>query len=445
MTPTLREVLTPLIAYVLLFTRTPEEQKRTFADLRGRIEKLIAEQGTAVRRYDLPAQDYQSACFAVVAWLDETILRLTFESNRPLYDEWRRSTLQAALYGTSNAGQEFFDRLDRLNPGQKQLCEVYFLALSLGFRGKYYDDAQENQLIDLRRQCAARLPDPISDLLDFEKRQERVTPEPYAVQPPSPRPTERRWSLYWLAVPIAVAAAVLLLFLWLRGPDPAAIRDALQTFECSGIVLDGIERGVVNLTGHVESDQQRDAVRQRIEGLRGVKRVSDDLKVIPRPFCEVMATLEPLQEASQKAGFNLHIQPSKGCSATYYFGDDLIVDATADKPLRYLYIDYYTADRATVAHVFPNVYQPNNLIQGSSLSLGGGNDTTKWHAPIGPPPGTEMLTVVSTPKPLFEQPRPDYAENAEAYLSLLSHQIRGDAAESGVAASYCFVTTQDKQ
>ncbi len=445
MTPTLREILTPLIAYVLLFTRTPEEQKRAFADLRGRIEKLIAEQGTAVRRHDLPVQDYENACFAVVAWLDEVILRSTLESNRPVYDEWRRSPLQAALYGTSNAGQEFFDRLDRLNPGQKQLCEVYFLALSLGFRGKYYDDAQENQLMDLRRQCAARLPEPISDLLDFEKRQERITPEVYAVQPPSPRPVERRWSRYWLAAPIAVAAALLLLFLWLRGPDPAAIRDALQTFECSGIVLGGIEHGVVNLTGHVESDQQRDAVRQKIEGMRGVKRVSDDLKVIPRPFCEVIRILDPLKEASQKAGFNLHVQPSKGCDATYYNAENLTIDATADKPLRYLYIDYYTADRATVAHFFPNLYQPNNVVQGSSLSLGGENGSSQWHADIRPPFGTEMLTVVSTPKPLFEQPRADYTENAEAYLSLLSHQIHGDAAQGGMAASYCFVTTQDKQ
>lgn len=443
MTPTLREILTPLIAYVLLFTRTPEEQKRAFADLRGRIEKLIAEQGTAVRRHDLPAQDYQNACFAVVAWLDETILRHTLESNRPVYDEWRRSPLQAALYGTSNAGQEFFDRLDRLNPGQKQLCEVYFLALSLGFRGKYYDDAQENQLIDLRRQCAARLPEPISDLLDFEKRQERITPEVYAVQPPSLRPLERRWPRYWLAAPIAGAAALVLLFLWLRGPDPAAIRAALQTFECSGIVVGGIEHGVVNLAGHVESDQQRDAVRQKIAGLRGVKRVSDDLKVIPRPFCEVMGALDPLQEASQRTGFNLKVQPSQGCSTTYYSGDKLIIDAIAARPLHYVYIDYYFADGKTVLHFFPNAWEPNNETPGSSLTVNPEESSHPYQANVsGPAFGLEMVTAVSSPKALFSTARPP-KEDAEVYLSMLKHQLPADS--EGSAAAYCFVTTQDKQ
>ena len=444
MQPTLREVLTPLIAYVLLLEKIPAEQQRSCAEVRGRIDKLIAEQRLVVKRYDISTQDYESACFAAVAWIDEIILRATHESNRALYDKWRRSPLQAALFGTANAGQEFFDRLDELGPDQKELCEVYFLALSLGFRGKYYDDAQENQLIDLRRQCAARLREPVSDLLDLEKRQRRITPEPYSMQPPVPKPVERRWPRWWLAAPIAALAAVLLFILWPWGPDQTEIRDALKSFECSQITVDGIDHGVVKLVGHVESDQQKEAVRQKLQAIRGVKGVSDDLNVIERPFCEVMEVLDPPKQASLQAGFNLQVQPSKGCSMTYYYGDRLVVDVTADKPLHYVYIDYYTADRATVVHYFPNAYQPNNAIAGSSLTLGAENGSGQWHMDINPPYGTEMLTVVSSPKPLFAQMRPDLTEPSEVYLTVLRHELPANSPGSDVAAAYCFVTTRDK-
>ena len=443
MQPTLREVLTPLIAYVLLLERIPAEQQRSCAEVRGRIDKLIAEQRLAVKRHDISTQDYESACFATVAWIDEIILRATHESNRVLYDEWRRSPLQAALFGTANAGQEFFDRLDKLGSGQKELREVYFLALSLGFRGKYYDDAQENQLIDLRRQCAARLPEPVSDLLDLEKRQRRITPEPYSIQPPAPNPVERRWPRWWLAAPIAALAAVLLFILWPWGPDQTEIRDALKSFECSQITVDGIDHGVVKLKGHVESDQQKEAVRQKLQAIRGVKGVSGDLSVIERPFCEVMLMLDPLVRASQQAGFNLHVQPSNGCAQVYHDQEPMLIDVTADKPLRYVYVDYYTADRATVVHFFPNEYRPDNLTQGLSLRLG-----SDWNSHVQPPFGMEMVTAIASPKRLFQGLRTgptDSSEDAETYLSALEKAMDSSPPEKAdVAASYCFVTTQEK-
>ncbi len=446
MVPTFREILTPLFAYVLMFAQTPEEQQRPFAEVRERIGKLIADQRLAVKRHDLSAQDYDTACFAVAAWIDEMVMRYTAGSNRALFDEWRRSPLQAALFHTTNAGEEFFERLGQLNPAQKQLYEVYYLAMALGFRGKYYDPAQENQLIELRRECATHLPVPISDLLDIEKRQEHITPEPYAQKPPSAKPIARPWSIYWLAAPVAVAAVLLLYFFWPSGPDPVAVQNAVRSFDCAQITVSGIDHGVVKLKGHVESDQQREAVREKLRSIRRVKGVSDDLSVIPRPFCEVMEALGPLEDASRKSGFDLKVQPSKGCGATYYNQERLVIDVSADKPLHYTYVDYYTADRATVAHFFPNVYQPDNMIQTSSFTLGAENGSNKWHADVQYPFGTEMVTVVSSPKPLFPQPRPDLTENAEAYLSLLAHQLQADASGAGndKAAAYCFVTTQEK-
>ena len=105
----LREIFTPLLSYVVLFARTPAEQQRSFSDLHGQIGRLLDERGVLAKRHDIPAKDFEEAAFAAVAWIDEQVLSATAESNRELYDQWRRSPLQAQRYDTANAGEEFFD------------------------------------------------------------------------------------------------------------------------------------------------------------------------------------------------------------------------------------------------------------------------------------------------------------------------------------------------
>jgi type VI secretion system protein ImpK len=242
--PSLREVFTPLIAYMLFFARSAAAQQLPFADLRATIERLLDDQRTAVKRHDLSLQDYENACFAIVAWLDEMVMRCAHDANTTLFGEWRHSPLQVELFKTANAGEEFFDRLARLTPAQKEVTELYYLALCLGFRGRYYDENQTVQLVDLRRQYATYLPAPLIDLLDFEKHQQHVTPEPYSVAAPVAKPPEKTRSPYWWAVPIAALLALLLYLLWPSGPDPQKVQEAAASFECAEISVDSIIHGV---------------------------------------------------------------------------------------------------------------------------------------------------------------------------------------------------------
>src|SRR5438105_2857546 len=111
----LREVFTPLFAYVLLFTRTPAAQQRSYADLRNAITGLLEEQKTLVKRNDIAVQDYENARFAVVAWVDELVLRHVYSISQELAGQWKRAPLQVELYNTANAGEEFFDKLAQLS------------------------------------------------------------------------------------------------------------------------------------------------------------------------------------------------------------------------------------------------------------------------------------------------------------------------------------------
>jgi type VI secretion system protein ImpK len=83
-------------------------------------------------------EDVKVAMFAVVAFLDESILN----SPNPAFSHWQSKPLQQELFGTDEAGDIIFRNISRLL-GQKDsesladLLEVHQLVLALGVRGRY--------------------------------------------------------------------------------------------------------------------------------------------------------------------------------------------------------------------------------------------------------------------------------------------------------------------
>jgi len=83
-------------------------------------------------------EDVRLATFAVVAFLDESILN----SANPAFSDWARMPLQEEMFGYHVAGEAFFENLERfLTRGDSHdvadLLEVYALCLLLGYKGKY--------------------------------------------------------------------------------------------------------------------------------------------------------------------------------------------------------------------------------------------------------------------------------------------------------------------
>jgi type VI secretion system protein ImpK len=84
------------------------------------------------------AEDIKLAIFAVVAFVDESVLNLRL----PVFADWPRRPLQEELFGHHVAGEIFFKNLQELlgkNDSQDlaDLLEVYLLSLVLGFAGRY--------------------------------------------------------------------------------------------------------------------------------------------------------------------------------------------------------------------------------------------------------------------------------------------------------------------
>ena len=91
-----------------------------------------------------PVEDTRLATFAVVAFLDESILN----SGNPVFADWPRLPLQEELFGGHTAGEIFFHCIDRLlargdSAQVADVLEVFALCLELGYRGRYSLTGQE--------------------------------------------------------------------------------------------------------------------------------------------------------------------------------------------------------------------------------------------------------------------------------------------------------------
>lgn len=96
----------------------------------------LATQDAAGRGYS--AEDVKLAAFAVVAFLDESVLT----SKSPVFSTWSRLTLQEELFGEHMAGETFFRFVQQLlsrrdSAETVDLLEVYYLCMLLGYRGRY--------------------------------------------------------------------------------------------------------------------------------------------------------------------------------------------------------------------------------------------------------------------------------------------------------------------
>ena len=466
---TVRELFPDLFAYVLLFEQThlQGEFQPPYEQVRRVCTTLLEQQKAAAKRQGMPDRDYQDASFAVVAWADETILKhLTWKHHQ----EWNARPLQLEYFQTRNAGEEFFERLERLRPEQKEVREVYYLCLGLGFSGRYFLGLEDElKLNQLRHEQAQQLPLPLEDVQDLKT----LTPQPYEVHPPTEGHITRDWTdLLWkIGLPLLIVVLVglgLVYWFWpvppgsppsrpgpVEPPTPLAQKvqqwldshpEALQCAKVSAVEVQG---RVVNLGGRVVSDAQGAEIRQGVQAVdRGIQ-VKTAFDTIPPPLCEVLSLLEPLQALNAAQAFGLTASLNKQGShpvyanALYVEGENLII--TIKSPARfdgYVYVDYYTAD-GMVGHLLPNPQEPMRLFPpNQSFTVGDLRGPRQWQ--ILAPFGLELVTVIASKDRLFSRPRYD-PESAGAYISELRQALPRDLSNAQVAATFYLITARSGQ
>jgi type VI secretion system protein ImpK len=118
--------------------RSNRQQVADAPSFRAQIWAAVKQADEDARRRGYSADDIEMATFAVIAFLDESILNLRL----PVFADWPRQPLQEERYGHHIAGEIFFQNLQKLLGRQDSdetadLLEVYQLCLLLGFAGRY--------------------------------------------------------------------------------------------------------------------------------------------------------------------------------------------------------------------------------------------------------------------------------------------------------------------
>ncbi len=178
---------------------------------------ILEGQEQEARRYggEYGVKFYKEAQYVMTALADEIFLHLDW----PGKEDWKAShLLEYRFFDTYVAGEKFFDKLEKLlrehSTGYKEMAVIYFLALSLGFEGKYRDQEDKGQLEFYRRQLFAFIfqRDP-----SLKAESAKLFPQPYVHSLPREKAGESGagglWNLLRGKGWLVLTSAFLLLFL----------------------------------------------------------------------------------------------------------------------------------------------------------------------------------------------------------------------------------------
>ena len=118
--------------------RSNRQQVNDAASFRAQLWDAVRSADSEARQRGYAPEDIELAIFAVIAFLDESILN----TRHPVFADWPRQPMQEERYGHHIAGEIFFQNLTKLlqrtdSNETADLLEVYYLCLLLGFAGRY--------------------------------------------------------------------------------------------------------------------------------------------------------------------------------------------------------------------------------------------------------------------------------------------------------------------
>jgi type VI secretion system protein ImpK len=179
-----------MIAYTAFFLKQAAGgQGPPYEQARAQLQRMISESEAQLQKSQFAQEDYNLARFAVFAWIDEAVLASAWQGRT----QWQRDQLQRRYYQVTDAGELFFERLNSIGAHQRDVREVYYLCLSLGFTGQYCNSGDDFLLEQLRTSNLKLLTGSTMGLPSLDK--DTLFPAAYPKNEGAPagRPG-RRWS-----------------------------------------------------------------------------------------------------------------------------------------------------------------------------------------------------------------------------------------------------------
>ncbi len=140
------DCLIELITFTAYLNESLPLAHPSYEETRKKYEHLFDQAEIRRKENGFSDEDWNDALFAVCAWIDEIILCSDWRERA----NWQRAQLQRIYFNTSNAGEEFFQRLSRCAEDNKPVREVYEHCLSLGFKGLFFKPDDQVQLAQIK-------------------------------------------------------------------------------------------------------------------------------------------------------------------------------------------------------------------------------------------------------------------------------------------------------
>jgi type VI secretion system protein ImpK len=114
---------------------------------------LLDELKASKAAQEIDVQSADDGMFAIAALLDEVAMSLP-----DLYPLWSSHPLQAVRWMTNNAGEEVFQRLQRVRQGPRSVLATYMVVFGVGFQGRFgLPGAIQYGLVQVRREVSLQL------------------------------------------------------------------------------------------------------------------------------------------------------------------------------------------------------------------------------------------------------------------------------------------------
>jgi len=224
-------------------------------------------------------------------------------------------------------------------------------------------------------------------------------------------------------------------------PPETVVERLLSNVQCSA--LEAVVHGrTLVLEGYFGDRQSLAAVLEPLAQAAGGLAVSmDQVREMDPLYCRPLEALQPFVEANRDRNLSLAVSTA-GTDGRFREGDELVLTIKAAGRHSYIYVDYFSLD-GNVVHMLPSpASRDNRLAASGQTTLGNGGPVGSWT--VGEPFGTELITVISSPKPLFSKVRQD-VELAAGYLADLQKSLARagrDAGTAGIAAEISFIHTE---
>ena len=217
----------------------------------------------------------------------------------------------------------------------------------------------------------------------------------------------------------------------------ATVMPVLDQLPCSALNA-SVKDGAVQLQGYVSRQLDMKKLEKKILALPGANKLSADLQRVVDTKCPIVELYAPYWMSS--SGASLTIQ-GKGEANELIEGEPLVVEIKTPSYESYVNVDYYSLDGGVV-HMIPGPRARDNQAPPNYAATIG--DLGEWT--VSEPFGEEMIAVLMTPEPLFDQLRDEY-ETKDEYIAAVQKQLERIAKKSGkdkITADFVMINTQPK-